>query len=228
MSLYTLAQAGDPDALSTLVRRHMPLVQALSRRFPSPEDAFQQGCVGLVTAIRRFEEDRGFAFSTYAVPVILGEMRRAMNRDAGWRTRARLRQARDYQEQQLRQLGRMPTIRETAAHAGLAPEELAMLLEMEKGPVYDETGSLLSSLPDPGGETWLLRFCIQDILSRLPGEESWLIRQRYLLGRTQTELAQSLHITQSRLSRRETRARAHFRQAWQEQETARQDMKGTQ
>ncbi len=218
MSLYALAQAGDPDALSALVRRHMPLVQALSRRFPFSEDAFQQGCVGLVAAIRRYQEDQGFAFSTYAVPVILGEMRRSQCHGMGWRTRAALKRARDYQEEQLRQAGRLPSVKETAARAGLPPEELAMLLEMEKGPVYDETGQLFASLPDPGGDAWLLRFCIRDILSRLPGEESWLIRQRFLLGRTQTELAQSLQISQSRLSRREKRARDHFRQAWQEQE----------
>ena len=227
MSLYALAQAGDPDALAALVRRHMPLVQALSRRFPSPEDAFQQGCVGLVAAIRRYREDAGFAFSTYAVPVILGEMRRSTCRDMGWRTRNKLKRARDYQEQQLKEYGRMPPIKETAEKADLPPEELAMLLEMEKGPVYDETGLLFASLPDPGGEVWLLRFCIRDILSRLPGEESWLIRQRFLLGRTQTELAQALQITQSSFSRQEKRARAHFQQAWQEQETARKEMKRT-
>ena len=222
MSLYALAQAGDPDALAALVRRHMPLVQALSRRFQNSEDAFQQGCVGLVSAIRRYREEDGFAFSTYAVPVILGEMRRAATRDMGWRTRNKLKRARNYQEQQLKQFGRMPPVKETAAHAGLPPEELALLLEMEKGPVYDETGLLFASLPDPSGEVWLVRFCIQDILSRLPGEESWLIRQRFLLGRTQTELAQALHIPQSRLSRREKRARAHFQEAWQEQEKGRQ------
>ena len=226
MSLYALAQAGDPDALAALVRRHMPLVQALSRRFQSPEDAFQQGCVGLVAAIRRYQEDAGFAFSTYAVPVILGEMRRSACRDMGWRTRKKLRQARDYQEQQLRQFGRLPSVRETSEKAGLPPEELVMLLEMEKGPVYDETGLLLSSLPDPGGDVWLIRFCIRDILSRLPGEESWLIRQRFLLGRTQTELAQALQITQSSFSRREKRARAHFQQAWMEQERERSEASG--
>ncbi len=218
MDLYALAQANDPDALAALVRLHMPLVRALSRRFQDPEDAFQQGCVGLVSAIRRYRQDLGCAFSTYAVPVILGEMRRSRSRDMGWRTRAALKRARDYQEQQLKAFGRMPPIKETAAQAGLPPEELALLLEMEKGPVYDETGQLLSSLPDPGGEAWLVRFCIRDILSRLPGEESWIIRQRFLLGRTQTELAQALHISQSRLSRREKRARVHFQQVWQERE----------
>ena len=156
MSLYALAQAGDPDALAALVRRHMPLVQALSRRFQNSEDAFQQGCVGLVSAIRRYREEEGFAFSTYAVPVILGEMRRAAARDMGWRTRNKLKRARDYQEQQLKQFGRMPPVKETAAKAGLPPEELAMLLEMEKGRFTMKPGCCLRPFPTPAAKFgWL-------------------------------------------------------------------------
>ena len=161
MSLFSLAQAGDPEALSSLVRQHIPLVQALCRRFPWSEDVFQQGCMGLLQAIRSYKEERGIA-----------------------------------------------------AHAGTTPEELALLLEQSKGPVYDETGMLFSSLPDPLGENWLLRFCILDALSRLPKEESWLIRQRYVAGRTQAELAQALSVSQSSISRQEKQAREHFTRAW--------------
>ena len=83
-----------------------------------------------------------------------------------------------------------------------------------KAALYDETGTFFSSLPDPMGENWLLRFCILDVLSRLPKEESWLIRQRYVAGRTQTELADALSVSQSRISRQEKAAREHFVQAW--------------
>lgn len=217
MSLYSLAQAGDPDALSALVRRHIPLVQTLCRRFPSSEDAFQQGCMGLVKAIRNYREDSGFQFSTYAVPVILGEMRRTFCHQLGWRSRAALRQARLYQERKLRLTGQMPPIQDIAAHAGISAEELALLMEQDKGPIYDETGSFLSSLPDPTGENWLLRFCILDVISRLPKEESWLIRERFVEGRSQTELAKTLSMPQYRVSRQEKQAREHFIQAWTEQ-----------
>lgn len=218
MGLYAMAQGGDAEALSLLMRRHLPLVHALSRRFSYSEDAFQQGCVGLLAAIRRYREDSGYQFSTYAVPVILGEMKKASSHALGWRSQAVLKKARAYQEQEMRQRGRVPGIQEIAAHAGVAPEELALLLEWDKGPVYDETGALLSSLPDPGGDGWLLRFCILDALSRLPDQEGWLIRQRFLLGRSQREVAQALRIPQSSVSRREKRAKMHFRAVWQEAE----------
>ena len=67
MGAFSKAQAGDADALSALLRRHIPLVQALARRFSYSEDAFQQGCMGLLYAIRHFREDSGCQFSTYAV-----------------------------------------------------------------------------------------------------------------------------------------------------------------
>lgn len=214
MSLFALAQAGDPDALAALVRQHIPLVQALCRRFSWNEDAFQQGCLGLVKAIRGYQEDSGNQFSTYAVPVILGEMRRVFAHTLGWRSRAALNRAKAYQEERVRLTGENPPIQEIAAQAGIAPEELALLIEQEKGPVYDETGAFFSSFPDPMGENWLLRFCILDALSRLPKEESWLIRQRCIAGATQAELAQALSVSQSSISRQEKQAKEHFIRMW--------------
>lgn len=214
MGLYEQARRGDPDALADLVRRHIPLVKALSGRFPGREDAFQLGCMGLVKAIRGFREERGCSFSTYAVPVILGDMRRSLEHRFGWRIRAALRRVRAYQAECLRRTGREPSVSDAARCVGLEPAELVLYLERDQPARYDETGSLLASLPDPDGERWLIRFFIRDILDRLPRDETWLLRQRFLLGRSQTWLAGRLGVTQSRLSRREKRARLHFRQEW--------------
>lgn len=216
MGLFSIAQAGDPDALAALVRMHIPLVQALTRRFSYCEDAFQQGCIGLVTAIRKFREDWGLQFSTYAVPVILGEMRRAFSHTLGWRARATLRKAQAYRENKIRETGAEPSIGEIARYAHTTPEELALLLERNQPLAYDETGFLLSSLPDPSGDLWMIRFYIRDILSRMPPGEGWLIQQRFIRGRSQMELAQALHTTQSSISRREKLARLHFQMAWNE------------
>lgn len=216
MELYQLAQRGSPEALSALVRQHMPLVWALAGRFSRSEDAFQQGCLGLVTAIRRYREDSGLRFSTYAVPVILGEIRHAFSRNLGWRARKKLNLARRCEEEYLRQRGRAPTAHQIAAAAGIPPEELMLLIERDRGPQYDESGALLSSLPDPRGDDWLLRILIRDILSRMRREESWLIRQRFIIGRSQAHIARMLRITQSTASRREKAARMHFRAAWLE------------
>lgn len=220
MGVYAQAQAGDPDALALLTRRHLPLVQALCSRFPSREDAFQQGCLGLLYAIRHFREEKGFSFSTYAVPHILGQMRRADARALGWRSRAVVKKARQFQEAYFRQTGRDPGIRETADRAGVSPQELALLIEADRGPVYDQTGALLPSLPDPRGESWLLRFCVRDILERMPWPESDLLRQRFYVGRSQADLARELRVSQSRVSRQEAFAKRDFRLRWLEGEGA--------
>lgn len=216
MGAFALAQAGDAEALASLVRQHMPLVQALSRRFSYSEDAFQMGCMGLVTAIRRFREEEGCQFSTYAVPVILGQMRKAFSRNLGWRSRAALNRANSFRERMLRVTGQEPTIRQMAAAAQVPPEELTLLMERDQPPVYDQTGELFSALPDPQGEEWLLRFCIQDIFSRLPSREQWLLQERFLSGRTQTDIAKAMAVPQYQVSRWEKQARLHFRQAWEE------------
>lgn len=216
MGAYALAQRGDSQALSALVRRHIPLVQSLCRHFSYCEDAFQQGCLGLVTAIRRFREDSGCQFSTYAVPVILGEMRRAFSHTLGWRSRAALRRAGEYRERQQKIYGRDPSVGEIARETGMAAAELALLLERNQPAVYDITGTLLQSLPDPQSESWLTRLFIRDILRRMPEKEAWLIHQRFFLGRSQQEVALFLGANQSTVSRLEKRARLAFQAAWQD------------
>ncbi len=216
MGVYALAQAGDSQALAALVRHHIPLVQALCRRFSYCEDAFQQGCMGLVQAIRRFREDSGCCFSTYAVPVILGEMRRAFSHQLGWRARAALKKARACREERLRLMGREPTIQEMAVAAGVDAAEMMLLLERDQPAVYDMTGTLLSSLPDPRSEGWLTRLFIRDILARMPMREAWIIRQRFFLGHSQGEIALALGANQSTVSRLEKKAREAFRAAWRE------------
>lgn len=213
MSEYARAQAGDAEALSSLVRRHMPLVQSLAGRFSFSEDAFQQGCVGLVKAIRRYRADSGCLFSTYAVPVILGEMRRARARTLGWRAQARLNRAKRYRDEVYRHTGKEPAVAAMARQAGVPPEEMALLLEREN-PIQEEIGAWSDRLPDPDGERWLLRLFIRDILGRMPRDEEWFLRQRFMHGRSQTDLAKRLRVTQSAASRKEKAARNHFRTAW--------------
>ena len=216
MGAYSLAQNGDTQVLSDLVRQHIPLVQALCRRFSFCEDAFQQGCIGLVCAIRKFQEDSGYQFSTYAVPVILGEMRRAFSHTLGWRARAALKRAKEYREQQQKYFNRDPSIQEIARQAHIDAAELMLLMEQDQPAVYDITGTLLSSLPDPQSESWLTRLFIRDILQRLPEKEAWLIRQRFLRGHSQGEIALILGANQPTIPRLEKRAREAFCTAWQE------------
>ena len=218
MDDFGRAQAGDSDALAMLLRRHMPLVQALSRRFSYSEDAFQQGCIGLLLAIRRYRSDSGFQFSTYAVPVILGEMRRAFSQALGWRARRTLRAAEKIRQDMIRLTGREPAAADVARAAGIAPEELMLLMERSRPPLYDdESCFLMQCLPDPSSDAWLLRLLIRDILDRMQRDESLLLRRRFLLGYSQAAVARALRITQSAASRREKAARMHFRAAWEDE-----------
>ena len=209
------AKAGNEKALSRLLRRHAPLVQMLAKRFADVQDAFQAGCVGLIKAIRGFDEGKGYAFSTYAVPVILGEMRKTRDRRFGWRTEKQLHRAMGFRDEMLKQYGREPTIREMAEKAGVKPAEMALLMEVSSPVCYDTDGSLFSTIPDPASETYQLRFFIRDILDRMPGEYSYVLRHRYVLQESQKQLAQKMQVNQSSISRTERKARLMFISAWQ-------------
>lgn len=212
MDEYLLAQAGDATALSALMRRHSPLVQSLCGRFMDcREDAFQWGCIGLLRAIRGFDPRKGFRFSTYAVPVILGEMRRARDRSAGWREAKKLRALRAY----LSARGEATTDAEAVSRAlGMERAEVALLLEKLQPPAEDTDGNLWSRIPDPKGEQWMTRLLIRDILARMEQSETWLLCQRFIRCLSQKEVGCLLGVDASRVSRREKNARLHFIQAW--------------
>ncbi len=209
------AQMGSERALASLMRRHAPLVQALAMRFEEVQDAFQAGCIGLMKAIRGFDEKKGYAFSTYAVPVILGEMRKTREKRFGWRLEKKLRAANIYRDEMMKQFGREPTLQEMAERAQLPLSDMLLLMERTQTMQYDEDGYLLPSIPDPKGEYWMDRLLIRDILDRMPYLYSDILRRRYVYEESQVQVARRLHIHQSSLSRAEKKARLMFASAWQ-------------
>ncbi len=215
MSEFLSAQRGDADALALLMRQHMPLVQSLVKRLAyAREDVFQSGCVGLLIAIRRFRPERGAAFSTYAVPFILGEMRRANGLGVGWRARAAMRRAFSAREKYFSEHGREPPLDVLTRASGLDAYELSLLLETMKPPVYDESGALLVALPDPSGGAWLEHFLLRDLIERLPARDRALLHFRFILNRSQAELARLSGAAQSTISRQEKRICARLRSEW--------------
>lgn len=217
MNRMERAQNGDAKALALLVRQHAPLVQALAKRFEQMQDAFQAGCVGLVKAIRGYREEKGYAFSTYAVPLILGEMRKIQEKKFGWRTKEKLRRINTLREQIMREKGRDATAAEIADKTGWKAAEIAFLLEMNRQVLYYDDESLpVCEVKDPAGESWMERFFIRDILERMPEEYSYILRHRFILSESQQCLSARMHIHQSTLSRNERKARLMFISAWQE------------
>ncbi|MCX4356681.1 MAG: sigma-70 family RNA polymerase sigma factor [Oscillospiraceae bacterium] len=195
------------------IAANLPLVHSLANRFRGRgieyEELFSAGSVGLVKAYDNFDESRGLCFSTYAVPVILGEIRRLF-RDGGAVKMSRslkelsLKAARARDE--LSKNGTEPTINELADYLGVSPEDAAeavaaglppvSLTSAEDGGEYD--------LPEESGESALIdKLALRQCLSELPEEDQRLIILRYFRDQTQSQAAAVLGMSQVQVSRRE-------------------------
>lgn len=199
-----------------LIQNNMGLVHACANKFRGRgieyEDMFQAGCVGLVKAADAFDPFRGFAFSTYAVPVILGEIKR-MFRDGGaikvGRTlKKKTQEAMREKERLSNILGRSPTITELAQSLGVEIAEAAELLAIAQPPLsltIDDAsggGQIDISIPPPE-EKLFDSLSLQQVMEKLNDRDRELLRLRYFAGLTQTVTAQRLGMTQVQVSRRE-------------------------
>ena len=211
------------EVRNELVARHMPLVNFLARRYRdrgvSLDDLTQVGMLGLIKSVDRFDPSRGSAFSTFATPTILGEIKRYF-RDKSWlvrlprglqEMRPRLAAAR---EDLSHQLGRSPTIAELAAHMDLTED--AVLEALDSANAYSAASidamadgdqplsvAIERSLgvEDPGLDLVERRHCVVGLLDQLPERERQIIFLRFFRDRTQTEIAQELGISQMHVSR---------------------------
>ncbi len=203
---------------------HIGLVHTCAKRFKGRgieyDDLFQAGCVGLVKASENFDAERGYCFSTYAVPVILGEIRKLF-RDGGAVKISRglkelsLKVSRAVQEFQSR-YGREPTVSELAERFSLSPEQIAEALNASQQPlsltITDDEGEIQTDIPvPPPDDTITEHLALQTELSRLPESDRQLILLRYYQGLTQAKTAVILGTTQVQISRREKKLLLYLR-----------------
>ena len=225
----TKARLNGREAVAALAEEHLPLVAAMVSRFPwygrEREELYQQGCVGLMKAMARYDPSYGTTFSTYAAAMILGEMRMLCRNDAPVHIPRRDRELRSRvrrTERMLTQhLGRDPTVQELASAMRMDAAELMLAME-------DVTVSSMDAAPSGGGHTlaellpvqddWLDRLLVRDIVSRLPREDQRLLLLRLRLGKTQAETARAMGISQVQVSRREAAVKHRLRQAWMEED----------
>ena len=207
------------------IEENLGLVHACAKRFRSRgmeyDDLFQAGCMGLVKAADHFEPERGYQFSTYAVPVILGEMRRLF-REGGTVKVGRalkelsLRAARET-ERFLEREGRTPAIGELAALLGIEVSEAAQAISAGQAPLSltreEEEGGQADIPVDAPEEKISERLALQQVLSTLEPHDRNLIIARYFKHRTQTETARQFGMTQVQVSRREKKILAQMREA---------------
>ena len=226
--LLTLAHAGDKAARARMVEGNLRLVLSVVQRFAQRgenlDDLFQVGCIGLIKAIDNFDSAQPVRFSTYGVPMIIGEIRRFLRDNNALRVSRTLRdtayramQAREALE---KQLGREPTMDEIAAAAGLARREVTAALESVveplslDEPVYTDGGDamyVIDQVRDPDSEeSWIGGLQFRDTVAALTPREKRIMELRYLRGKTQMEVAQEIGISQAQVSRLEKGALQQF------------------
>ena len=227
--LLLQAHAGDAEARERMVEGNLRLVLSVVQRFAQRgenlDDLFQVGCIGLIKAIDNFDPAQPVRFSTYGVPMIIGEIRRFLRDNNALRVSRSLRdtayramQARETLE---KQLGREPTMDEIAGEAGLSRREVTAALESVvepvslEEPVYTDGGDamyLIDQVRDPDGEdSWISGLQFRQTVAGLTPREKRIMELRYLQGKTQMEVAQEIGISQAQVSRLEKGALSQFR-----------------
>lgn len=223
--LLQKAKDGDSYARDKLVNCNLKLVFNLVKRFQNRgyelEDLFQIGCIGLMKAIDKFDLGYDVKFSTYAVPMIVGEIRRFLRDDNPVKVSRSVKET-AYKIQQTRELltarlGREPTISEIAGELSLSREEIVNALEAAQTPasiyetLHQDDGDpiyLLDQLKgDEEGETpWLESLSINQLLDKLPERDRLIITWRFFEDKTQSDIARRLNLSQVQVSRLERQA----------------------
>ena len=229
-ALLHRAKDGDAAAREKLVEGNLRLVLSVIQRFSgrgeNADDLFQVGCVGLLKAIDNFDTSQNVRFSTYGVPMIVGEVKRYLRDNNAVRVSRSIRDlayhSMQAREQLQKQNGREPKLSEIAARVGQSPENVAMALESAVTPtslyepVYsdgEDSFALLDQLRDATGEeSWISDMMFRDTVRALTPRERRIIALRYLNGKTQTQVAKEIGISQAQVSRLEKAALNHIKE----------------
>lgn len=209
----------------SFVEENLGLVHLCARRFSGKgveyEDLFQAGCVGLVKAAEHFDSARGVKFSTYAVPVILGEVRLLFRQGRPLRISRSMqelgRQAREAETALQEETGQTPTVAQLAERLHLTPEKTALALGVSRSPVSLSAGEDGMEIPVEAPEEAVTeRMTLYKLLQTLEERDRKLLEYRYFQGKTQTVTAELLGMTQVQVSRREKKLLLFLRQQMNE------------
>ena len=222
--LLKRAAKGDGKAREELINGNLRLVLSVIQRFTgrgeSPDDLFQVGCIGLIKAIDNFSAEFGVRFSTYAVPMIEGEVKRHIRDSGQIRVSRSLRdtayKAMQAKEKLTAEMKRDPTIEEIAECVGCKREDVVIALEAVSEPVslyepvFSESGDTVYVMDQIGDNNddnnWLDEIALKDAISSLGAREKKILNLRFLQGKTQVEVADEIGISQAQVSRLEKSA----------------------
>ena len=225
MELLRRARQGDQQAREELISGNLRLVLSVIQRFAgrgeNADDLFQVGCIGLIKAIDNFDVNMDVRFSTYGVPMIIGEIRRYLRDNSAIRVSRSIRDTAyrvlQAKEALLIQHQREPTVDEIAGELGLRREDVVMALDAVVEPIslseplYSDGGDtvcVMDQLRDKKNtdEAWLEHIALEDAISKLSPREQRILALRFYQGKTQTEVSAEVGISQAQVSRLEKSA----------------------
>ena len=223
--LFRRILKGDREAREQYIKGNLRLVLSVIQRFSGSrenvDDLFQIGCIGLMKAIDNFDTSVGVKFSTYAVPMIIGEIRRYLRDNSSYRIPRSLRdiayKAMQAKERLAKNAQKEPTLEEIAAECEIPVEDVVYALDAIQtplslfDPVYTDGGDTLyvmDQISDKKNkeEHWVEDLSLSDALSHLNERDEHIIRLRFFEGKTQIEVADEIHISQAQVSRLEKSA----------------------
>lgn len=223
--LFVLIKNGDMEARDKYIKGNLRLVLSIIKRFSNhnenPDDLFQIGCIGLIKSIDNFDPNVGVKFSTYAVPMIIGEIRRFLRDNSAYRIPRSLRdtayKAIHSRELLSRETLREPTIDEVSEDCGIPKQDILYALDAIQtplslfDPVYSDGGDTLyvmDQISDKKNkeENWVKNLALEAALNTLDDRDEQIIKLRFFEGKTQIEVAEEIHISQAQVSRLEKNA----------------------
>ena len=228
--LFALMHAGDESAREEFIQGNLRLVLSVIKRFNNRgeniDDLFQVGCIGLIKAIDNFDLSHNVRFSTYAVPMIIGEIRRYLRDNNSIRVSRSLRdiayKALQIRDQLINKNSKEPTVTEIADELNIPREEVVFALDAIQDPIslfepiYNDGGDAIFVMDQVSDEknlddTWLEGIALREAMSKLNQREKLILTLRFFEGRTQMEVADEIGISQAQVSRLEKTALNHMR-----------------
>ncbi|MBR2315366.1 MAG: RNA polymerase sporulation sigma factor SigG [Clostridia bacterium] len=221
MRLLKRSREGDTKARDELINGNLKLVLSVIQRFSNknenPDDLFQVGCIGLIKAIDNFDLSQNVRFSTYAVPMIIGEIRRYLRDNNPVRVSRSIRDtayhAMQIKEELTNSTQKEPTVEEIAERMNISRESVVLALEAIVEPVslyepvYSDGGDTIYVMDQIGDnntdENWINEILIKQAIEELSEREKFILNLRFMQGKTQTEVAKEVGISQAQVSRLE-------------------------
>lgn len=231
--LFIRIKNGDKEARETFINGNLRLVLSVIQRFygrgENADDLFQVGCVGLIKAIDNFDLSQNVQFSTYAVPMIIGEVKRYLRDNNSIRVSRSVRdlayKAIQYKERYTKEHGKEPNISEIAKELGVQKEEISFSFDAIQDPVSlqepvyndgSESIYIMDQVKDSKNtdELWAEKMTINEVMKKLNDKEKMIVNKRFFDGRTQMEVAEEIGISQAQVSRLEKSAIEHIKRMY--------------